>query len=126
MEHGVGHVGVVVTMAIMMVVHLTGHSTDDGMLVVLVAVVMMVGGLVSLTLTSAQQWLRLLLGCDPGLLQVQDGLLDGQDDEEAATHDELGQGVVYVHVILILDLLQDLETKTLATFFNDTISDLTS
>ena len=39
-----------VSMTIMMVVHLTGHSADNRMLVVMMMMVMMVvGGLVSLT-----------------------------------------------------------------------------
>ena len=51
LEHGVRHVRMMMTMTIIVMMNLTGHSTDDWVLVVLmiVVVVMMMSGLISLS-----------------------------------------------------------------------------
>jgi hypothetical protein len=42
---------------------------------------------------------------------MKDGLLDGEDDEEADGHDELSPGIVQVYLVLLLDLLQHLQAQ---------------
>ena len=84
------------------------------MVVLVVLVVVMVGhGVVGADRdlargASAHQRLPVLGLAQPHLLAVEDALLDGQDDEEAAAHQELRYGILRV----ILQLLQHLKFVT--------------
>ena len=98
--------------------HHQHEAAESGVLVlVLVLVVMMVmvvvvmvvrHGVVGAALArgaSTHQRLPVLGLAQPHLLAVEDALLDGQDDEEAAAHQELRYGILRV----ILQLLQHLK-----------------
>ena len=77
------------------------------MMVVLMVVVVVRHGVVGADLArgaSTHQRLPVLGLAQPRLLAVEDALLDGQDDEEAAAHQELRYGILRV----ILQLLQHL------------------
>ena len=84
------------------------------MMMMVVLVVVMVGhGVVGADRdlargASAHQRLPVLGLAQPHLLAVEDALLDGQDDEEAAAHQELRYGILRV----ILQLLQHLKFVT--------------
>ena len=79
-----------------------------GLVVMMVLVVVVVRhGVVGADLArgaSTHQRLPVLGLAQPRLLAVEDALLDGQDDEEAAAHQELRYGILRV----ILQLLQHL------------------
>ena len=78
------------------------------MVVVVVLVVVVRHGVVGADLVrgaSTHQRLPVLGLAQPRLLAVEDALLDGQDDEEAAAHQELRYGILRV----ILQLLQHLK-----------------
>ena len=77
------------------------------MVVVVLVVVVVRHGVVGADLArgaSTHQRLPVLGLAQPRLLAVEDALLDGQDDEEAAAHQELRYGILRV----ILQLLQHL------------------
>ena len=85
------------------------------LVVMMMVVVMMMMGLVVVVRhgvvgadlargASTHQRLPVLGLAQPRLLAVEDALLDGQDDEEAAAHQELRYGILRV----ILQLLQHL------------------
>ena len=97
------------------------HEAAEGgvlvlmMMMMMMVVVMMMGlvlvvvrdGVVGADLgrrASTHQRLPVLGLAQPRLLAVEDALLDGQDDEEAAAHQELRYGILRV----ILQLLQHL------------------
>ena len=98
-QHEAAEGGVLVLMMMMVVVMMMG-------LVVMVVVVR--HGVVGADLArgaSTHQRLPVLGLAQPRLLAVEDALLDGQDDEEAAAHQELRYGILRV----ILQLLQHLK-----------------
>ena len=91
----------VVVMMMMVVVMMMG-------LVVVLVVVGVRHGVVGADLArgaSTHQRLPVLGLAQPRLLAVEDALLDGQDDEEAAAHQELRYGILRV----ILQLFQHLK-----------------
>ena len=91
---------VIMTMMLMMVMVVV-------MMMGLVVVVVVRHGVVGADLArgaSTHQRLPVLGLAQPRLLAVEDALLDGQDDEEAAAHQELRYGILRV----ILQLLQHL------------------
>ena len=99
-EAAEGGVLVLVVMMMMMVVLMV--------VVGLVVVVVVRHGVVGADLArgaSTHQRLPVLGLAQPRLLAVEDALLDGQDDEEAAAHQELRYGILRV----ILQLLQHLK-----------------
>ena len=98
--------------------HYQHEAAEGGVLVLMMmmVVVMMMGlmvvvvrhGVVGADLArgaSTHQRLPVLGLAQPRLLAVEDALLDGQDDEEAAAHQELRYGILRV----ILQLLQHLK-----------------
>ena len=97
--------------------HYQHEAAEGGVLVMMMMVVLVVlvvlmvvvvrHGVVGADLargTSTHQRLPVLGLAQPHLLAVEDALLDGQDDEEAAAHQELRYGILRV----ILQLLQHL------------------
>ena len=104
LEHGVVHMGVAVV--VMVVVRLARLV----LVVVMVVVVVAVGGVVGGGVPRQQGRSLLRPGLrGPGLLHRQRRLLDQQDQQEAETHDELGQGVVDIYIVLVLHLFQYLK-----------------
>ena len=96
-QHEAAEGGVLVLMLVVVVM----------MMVVLMVVVVVRHGVVGADLArgaSTHQRLPVLGLAQPRLLAVEDALLDGQDDEEAAAHQELRYGILRV----ILQLLQHL------------------
>ena len=96
-QHEAAESGVLVLVVMVMV-----------MMVVLMVVVVVRHGVVGADLArgaSTHQRLPVLGLAQPRLLAVEDALLDGQDDEEAAAHQELRYGILRV----ILQLLQHLK-----------------
>ena len=99
--------------------HYQHEAAEGGVLVLVVMVMMLVvvlmvvvvvvrHGVVGADLArgaSTHQRLPVLGLAQPRLLAVEDALLDGQDDEEAAAHQELRYGILRV----ILQLLQHLK-----------------
>ena len=92
--------------------HYQHEAAEGGVLVLVVMMMMMVvvvrHGVVGADLArgaSTHQRLPVLGLAQPRLLAVEDALLDGQDDEEAAAHQELRYGILRV----ILQLLQHLK-----------------
>ena len=97
--------------------HYQHEAAEGGVLVMMMMVVLVVlvvlmvvvvrHGVVGADLArgaSTHQRLPVLGLAQPHLLAVEDALLDGQDDEEAAAHQELRYGILRV----ILQLLQHL------------------
>ena len=96
-QHEAAEGGVLVLVVMMMM-----------MVVLMVVVVVLRHGVVGADLArgaSTHQRLPVLGLAQPHLLAVEDALLDGQDDEEAAAHQELRYGILRV----ILQLLQHLK-----------------
>ena len=96
-QHEAAEGGVLVLVVMMMM-----------MVVLMVVVVVVRHGVVGADLArgaSTHQRLPVLGLAQPRLLAVEDALLDGQDDEEAAAHQELRYGILRV----ILQLLQHLK-----------------
>ena len=96
-QHEAAKGGVLVLMMMMVVVMMMG-----------LVVVVVRHGVVGADLArgaSTHQRLPVLGLAQPRLLAVEDALLDGQDDEEAAAHQELRYGILRV----ILQLLQHLK-----------------
>ena len=94
--------------------HHQHEAAERGVLVLVVMMMMMMvvvvvrHGVVGADLArgaSTHQRLPVLGLAQPRLLAVEDALLDGQDDEEAAAHQELRYGILRV----ILQLLQHLK-----------------
>ena len=94
--------------------HYQHEAAESGVLVLVVMMMMMMvvvvvrHGVVGADLArgaSTHQRLPVLGLAQPRLLAVEDALLDGQDDEEAAAHQELRYGILRV----ILQLLQHLK-----------------
>ena len=97
--------------------HYQHEAAEGGVLVLMLVVVVMMmvlmvvvvrHGVVGADLArgaSTHQRLPVLGLAQPRLLAVEDALLDGQDDEEAAAHQELRYGILRV----ILQLLQHLK-----------------
>ncbi len=52
-------------------------------------------------------------------LKMKDGLLNEKDDEEPDGHDQLGPGIVHVHLVLFLNLVQHLATQVSHYFSSD-------
>ena len=99
-QHEAAEGGVLVLVVMMMMVLVV-------MMMGLVVVVVVRHGVVGADLArgaSTHQRLPVLGLAQPRLLAVEDALLDGQDDEEAAAHQELRYGILRV----ILQLLQHL------------------
>ena len=99
-QHEAAESGVLMLMVMVMMVVL--------MVVLMVVVVVVRHGVVGADLArgaSTHQRLPVLGLAQPRLLAVEDALLDGQDDEEAAAHQELRYGILRV----ILQLLQHLK-----------------
>ena len=97
-QHEAAESGVLVLVVMMMVVM---------MMMMWLVVVVVRHGVVGADLArgaSTHQRLPVLGLAQPHLLAVEDALLDGQDDEEAAAHQELRYGILRV----ILQLLQHL------------------
>ena len=59
------HVGVMVTMTIMLMMNLGRHSTDDRMLVVMMMMMVVVVGLITSVDSTREQRFTLLLTLDP-------------------------------------------------------------
>ena len=102
-QHEAAESGVLVLVMMMVVLMLV-------LVVVLVVLVVVVvrHGVVGADLArgaSTHQRLPVLGLAQPRLLAVEDALLDGQDDEEAAAHQEFRYGILRV----ILQLLQHLK-----------------
>ena len=101
-QHEAAEGGVLVLMLVVMMVVVMV------LLVVVLMVVVVRHGVVGADLArgaSTHQRLPVLGLAQPRLLAVEDALLDGQDDEEAAAHQELRYGILRV----ILQLLQHLK-----------------
>jgi len=104
----------VVMVSIMGVVSLVRYSSHSilaaTLMVVVGGVLMAVRGVVGAYAGlpgPGEQGLPLLL-LHPLLLEVEDTLLYGQDQEESKHHDELGNRIVKIHIVLVLDLFQHL------------------